>query len=74
MLLALVLGVTLGIAGRTLVRQWLDGVLTAEVPAPTSALTPAEFPRLAPPTRRPAARRMPRAAAPRPAASFRPAA
>jgi len=48
MLLALVLGFTLAIVGMTLVRQYLEGAMR-EVQPP--ALTAAEFPRLAPPTR-----------------------
>lgn len=54
MLLAVVLGLMLGIAGRTLLLQWATGVLAERRAAPTLAI--AEFPRLAPPARRTPAR------------------
>jgi hypothetical protein len=48
-LFTIVLGILVGAAGLTLVRQWLDGVLAE--PA-HEILSPAAFPRLAPPRRR----------------------
>ncbi|MGE3960836.1 MAG: hypothetical protein AB7F65_04055 [Dehalococcoidia bacterium] len=61
MLLALICGITLAIVGKALLQQWLSGALIEARPARTSparaALSPVEFPRLAPPARtRPAAR------------------
>lgn len=50
MLFAVVLGIMLGVVATTLVRQWLQGALTES--APTPRLSAADFPRLAPPTRR----------------------
>jgi hypothetical protein len=48
MLLAITLGITLGVVGMTLIRQFLDGALREGTPP---VLTASEFPRLAPPTR-----------------------
>lgn len=70
MLLAVVLGLMLGIVGRVLLQQWLSGVL-AERPRSTllsaSTLSPSEFPRLARPLRtaRPVRHLRPRPTAPR---------
>lgn len=60
MLLAVVLGIMLGVVGMTLIRQWAEGALAEVEAAPP--LSPAQFPRLAPSSRvrrpapRPAAR------------------
>jgi hypothetical protein len=48
MLLAITLGITLGVVGMTLIRQFIDGALSEGAPP---VLTAADFPRLAPPTR-----------------------
>lgn len=48
MLLAITLGITLGVVGMTLIRQFLGGALREATPP---VLTASEFPRLAPPTR-----------------------
>lgn len=48
MLFTLTLGIVLGIAGVTLVRQWIGGSLEPEQ-EPAEPLSAAAFPRLAPP-------------------------
>lgn len=49
MLLAVVLGVMLGITGKILIQQWLTGALSEAARKPS--LSPLEFPRLAPSAR-----------------------
>jgi hypothetical protein len=50
MLLAIMLGVIVGVAGTALVRQWLHAELVAHSYT-REVLPPADFPRLAPPRR-----------------------
>lgn len=47
MMLAIMLGVIVGVAGTALVRQWLQGDLVSHTYV-REPLRPAEFPRLAP--------------------------
>ena len=76
MLLAVVLGLMLGIAGKALLQQWLSGALTEA--RETRSLSPAQFPRLAPSARpartRPAAPQTVSFSAPRAALHLRRAA
>jgi hypothetical protein len=51
MLFVLTLGIITGIAGLTLVRQWLNGALASDSGTRSAGLTPAAFPHLAPPRR-----------------------
>jgi len=62
MLFVLTLGIILGIAGITLLHQWLTGALAPAEERPVLELEPVAFPRLAPPEHPMLAQRTRRAA------------
>lgn len=77
MLLAVVLGLILGVVGRILLLQWADGVLAEKRPKAhraSASLEPAQFPRLAPSSRSARTRPSAPSSAPRPAVLVRRAA